>query len=288
MRGAEGFGEGIAGGLSAMGEAFEKAQEKKKQRASQGKAADAFVKANPDFIRKLGMDEHDWALLSPDEKASTMEGGMKAQAFAEGRTVERERLLRIQEIEGQLAAQKRAADNESRFPDFAQTLADRAELGASDFGSVMRSAADTGYQPKMGELDDLMRASAARDGAAVDWEDLKPREGATEAGVPYIFGKGGQFQFVPQDRQPDSGSLRGQGAQFIQATDQDGNAIPGVFVGPGGKILERKIAPVPGDPPPAPMIEEAGPTARATAPAAAGPKPKFRFNPKTRKLEPIP
>lgn len=341
MQGGMAFGQGIGGGLAAMGDAMaqgrqrrqtfdlamrdrmQKEEEEKKQRAARGKAADAFVKANPDFAKSLGMTPEDWALLSPDDKAATMEGGIKAAAFAEGQTLERQRRERL--------------DAEAKFPQFAGMLSQMGQDPASlpqvlapeemqrrtravDFAGIMDASARSGYPVNLGQVDDIIKASNAGNG--VNWDDVRPREGVTADGRPYLFGKSGQFQLLPQvgmeggAAQPifnELGELMGHqvpgsktfiknqaeaDGQLLPVKDPDGTVIPGLGMTRDGRIVDRRTAAQKAGLPPAEAKQPGfldrlrsavfgAPEATAAPAAPAAPAASERvleWDPKTRKL----
>lgn len=80
----------------------------------------------------------------------------------------------------------------------------------------------------------LMRNLAPRllpqmlqDEAGVNWADIRPREGATDSGLKYLYGKSGQFQFDP--------------SQFMGGTDTEGNMRAEPVLGPDGEVLSWRM-----------------------------------------------
>lgn len=196
MQGAQALGGGIGGGMASMADAFAKAQEKKKQMAAQGKAADAFVKSNPEALNALGMTPEDWALQSPMEKHAAMQGAIGAQAFAEGAQQGQMRTLQMLEMERNLAARDAEEANAGKLGGFLKEagslMQPRTEgpgagmegpanqLPGLDAFSAMGTAAErSGYKPDPRTLDDLMRVNERQNGG-----------GAAQFFNPDQFGKG--------------------------------------------------------------------------------------------------
>lgn len=240
------FGQGIGSGIANFAQEFDQAREKKKMRAARGKAADAFYKATPEFQKHYSAE--DWSLLSPDDKAAAMEGGLKAQAFAEGQTLERERMLRMKAVEDHLADTQSERENQTRFSDFANEVSQMGQRREDmpqvlspeemdrrakpvDFAGVMGAAARSRFRPKMETIDDIIRAANA--GKGQDWEALAPHEGRTTSGVPYVYGKSGQFQFVPGGAGVDS--------EAKEVRDSSGKLLGHNVPTGGGKSVFRPV-----------------------------------------------
>lgn len=216
MQGAQALGGGIGGGMASMADAFAKAQEKKKQIAAQGKAADAFVKSNPEALKSLGMTPEDWALQSPMDKHAAMQGAIGAQAFAQGAQAGQVRTLQMLEMEQRLQAQEAERANAGKFGGFLKEagglMQPRLEgpgagmegpanqLPGLDAFSAMGTAAErSGYRPDPKTLDDLMRVNERQNGG-----------GAAQFFNPDQFGKG------------------------VPVTRPDGSVVPGAYVTPLG------------------------------------------------------
>lgn len=233
------FGQGVGSGIANFAQEFDQAREKKKMRAARGKAADAFYKATPEFQKHYSAE--DWSLLSPDDKAAAMEGGLKAQAFAEGQTLERERMLRMKAVEDHLKDTEAERQNRGRFGAFANDLAQMgqkredlpqvlspAEMDRRtrpvDFAGVMGAAARSGHQPDLRTIDDIIRA--ANSGKGVDWSTLEPREWTASTGEKFAYGPKGQPQRLR--------NLSNKVEPFVEPTTK--KPIPGVYMLNGEKV----------------------------------------------------
>lgn len=180
---ASGIGGGFSQGLASMSEAFTKAQEKKKQLASQGKAADALFKASPELAKLTGMTPEDWALLAPEDKIAAVQGAQGAQAFEEGQRKGRLDVMRLMAAEQELA-------NAEREPAFLNELAQMGQAPEAvpspmnneafdqrtrpvDLAGLAGAAGRTGYRLDMRTADDLLRAANA---GKADGEVMAPGE----------------------------------------------------------------------------------------------------------------
>lgn len=215
MQGAQGLGAGIGGGLANMADAFAKAQEKKKQLAAQGKAADALVKSSPDLLKSLGMTPEDWALQSPTDKHAAVQGAMGAQAFAEGQQQGQERTLRMLEMERRLEAQDAEAANRGKAGSFFGELSsamrpDAPEPGSEGptrpgmdlAGAVAFASERSGYNPPASIQDNFINVLAKQHEPAKAPRGLPLGTVQPVDGIGSIVGTGEDFEpnFVPTPR----------------------------------------------------------------------------------------
>ncbi len=212
MQGASQFGASVGGGLANMADAFAKAQEKKKQLAAQGKAADALVKSSPELLNSLGMTPEDWALQSPTDKHAAIQGAMGAQAFAEGARAGEERTKRMLEMERRLEAQEAEAANRGRagsfFGEMGRLMKPQApEPGAEGptmpgldaFSAIGEASKSSGFQMPPQTVDDFLKEGLRKEA-------------------------GGAASFFSPD----------QVGRGIPVTLPDGTTVPGAFVTPLG------------------------------------------------------
>lgn len=212
MQGAQALGGGIGGGMASMADAFAKAQEKKKQLAAQGKAADAFMKSNPEALNALGMTPEDWALQSPMEKHAAMQGAIGAQAFAQGAQQGQMRTLQMLEMERNLAAR-----------DAEEANAGKAGAFFGDMGRLMKpQAPEPGAEgPTMPGLDAFSAIGEATKSSGF----ALPKETVDD------FLKQGMQQNVGGAAQFFNPDQFGKGTPVLRP---DGTPVPGAYVTPLG------------------------------------------------------
>lgn len=168
LAGADRLAAGISGGVAGLARGFEKRQEERKRLAQAGKAADAFYKALP--ADALPIPAEDWALLSPVDKASAMQGIIGAQHYERG-VADTKRLLAAVAMERE--QQANLALQPEFFAEAARLAAPQPTEGpATETGELpaplhglrglqlrATAAARSGYRLPDSAIDDVLRTA---------------------------------------------------------------------------------------------------------------------------------
>jgi hypothetical protein len=228
-------------GLMEMGE---KQKEEQKQLSTTGKAIKQILKANPDLAGQAGlMPEHIENLGSRDAvnlfKELTQAQALKAnQARLQDYLREGEQDRALGTAINRYGAGPEALNNLNRSPlrDYAPGFA-----APTTDQERRRFALQT---PRLGGTGavKLLQYLGAMKGADVNWDEVKPREGTTAGGMPFLFGKSGQFQLVPNPGAgvgPDGQVTAGQERALSDGTVQTWNGR-GWVNSPRGQSDETK------------------------------------------------
>lgn len=224
LAGGQSLARGVSGAGHSVGDAIGKYKDREKQKEEELKETRAMAGIMAD---SLGMTKSD--VLQAD--AATLKGMISghfrqndelsktlAQEYTKLHTKSLQQQMAMEEMAGQNAANElpflqRRAELLAPQPPTHEEMQDFYEGppgGGSDESqrpqpkpaysrdiATSMAAAQSGYRPDLkGVIDDLMKESTGT--GSVDWEMVKPREFTTPSGARGVYGKGGQFQFIPE------------------------------------------------------------------------------------------
>jgi hypothetical protein len=180
-----GFGQ-----MAHFAEQFERQKEREKKLSTTGKAIKQILKANPDIAGLAGVQPEQLENLGSQDAVALFDGIIQSQAMKQVGA----------ELQGQMQKRQAASALESLAREMPDEMAERGvpwrnPRPARGIAEVLPDMLRR--HPAAAGTDGLQRyvETMQQAGGAVDWENVKPREGKTSSGRPFVYGKGGQFQF---------------------------------------------------------------------------------------------
>lgn len=207
--------------LSAGGGIMQDMPNRARGQGADGGDADQFkgpaqqAKALRDYNHTaFGLPKDQLAAMGLAELRGTMRRMELKSVMEERRQNQLFKQAQIRGLDDSLRGAQAQRENAGRFPSWAQGMSERGTApgdvpfdatpeefnrrtspmdGRAAFEEMLRS----GFNPG-NETDSLLKSiQGMNEGAGVNWENVKPREGSTSDGRSYIYGKGGQFQILP-------------------------------------------------------------------------------------------
>jgi hypothetical protein len=189
--------------------AAEQHEEGEKKILQAGKVAQQIFKMNPDMQKAIGMSPEAFAAKAAQDQDAIVTGFFKNIGVQE--------YQHKQALEADVQDQNAKRNNAMAYLSTLDGPIGLRELAAAAQGTGVRWSPQE-LVASIREQDD------GRAGGAVDWESNRPRFGETPQGQPFIYGRSGQYQILPDFDAGIRYDLSPGGAEL--ATDSRGRTIP--------------------------------------------------------------
>jgi hypothetical protein len=254
------IGGGILQAGEAIGRGIERRSQEKKKEVANAKVADSFFKVNPEALSALDLSDYEYSALSARDRIAAVEGAIQGLT---AKRQEAERTQRIELLAQQLLNAKIASQGLQDRGNWMGAFANRAIQPGSTPGDLQAAYLEAAAQYPQGAPEDLLpsimrygQTETGGDREFKDYEDpdtgekfvaygatmaksgLNPAKAVTEIKpVRVMDPDSGEVagywigqRYITKDE--FTGAKAGQSSVLVQATDDKGNPISGVYQNP--------------------------------------------------------